>query len=213
LQGNLFIFGVGMAVALFLLGNFVKGLRATAYSLVDEVRAKLWGAYDALSASADPAVQDLLDRHLIPLLRLSRWQWLNPDEHQGWKNLAPTTTQMATTESGMLLLLRYLVPIEDILNELTRCSIRAWCIGLLVRASRNVFVLMFFGVLVGILGKLAPSSLVLDALVSMLCAAAIAALLMELANAFTYVLQELREEYAEILDDSDLTEQTDEAEA
>jgi hypothetical protein len=68
-------------------------------------------------------------------------------------------------------------------------------------------------VLVGIFGKLAPSSLVLDALVSMLCAAAIAALLMELANAFTYVLQELREEYAEILDDSDLTEQTDEAEA
>lgn len=29
LQGNLFIFGVGVAIALFLLGNFVKGLRAS----------------------------------------------------------------------------------------------------------------------------------------------------------------------------------------
>lgn len=195
LQSTLFLFGFTSGLALFLMSNYVRGLRAETLKLVAEVRKTAWDIYDGLSKSDDPGIQAVAERHIEPLLVLHRGDWFEPDRFQNWSvGIGESIESIEDPEQEHTLLYRHLLPLEESLNELGRYYIRGAVIDLHIQTAHGVFLLLCGAILVNVIARVLPYDTSIDRIVAAACAAVIVLTVMDVLRVFSFVVQEVREE-------------------
>ncbi|HUO77487.1 MAG TPA: hypothetical protein VMU21_07905, partial [Thermodesulfovibrionales bacterium] len=98
------------------------------------------------------------------------------------------------------LLYRYLLPLEQEMNQLSLLFIRRVLAKLHVNTTSGVYYLLCFAVVVIAVGKVLPSTPAIDLAVLNSAVAVVTYAVLELLFVLSFTLQEVREEYTEITD-------------
>lgn len=188
------VFTICAALSIAFYSNFVRGLRDSFIQRVSKVRDLLEDFFDNFKDSDDPDVKAFLHEYIIPLLSLSTREWHTYEEVRAInnKNIDPIVKRIH--KQNHLLLPRYLLRIEDELNETGLLFIRRLISELHVQIISGTFHLIAFGILTVGLSYLIDDSSSGNSIIVNLSIAVIAFALLELLLILSFMQQEAREE-------------------
>jgi hypothetical protein len=195
LQSTLFLFGLMLVFAAFLMNNYISGIRSTTLQVIREVRQSLWTVYDEVQKSQDPAARKLLAEDLLPLMKLGRSDWFQPDNFKSWANIRPKVEGI----KGITIVLRHLLPLEESFSELGLCYIRSVAAELHLKSTASVVYLLVTATLINVTARLIPHTWLLNIIIFVVCVAIILLILQEVLHIFSFVRQGVGDELEDFL--------------
>lgn len=170
LQSVALLYAVLSALSIALYSNYVKGLRDSYIKQIASIRDLLEEFFDKYSASKDADVQEIIGTHIYPLLQLGHDDWLAFDGVSAMRgNVDEAATRLANRESWILT--RYLVRIEDELNELGLMFIRRLVTQVHLDLIRGTFLLIVVAMVTIALAHVLPDHQTTNAIVVALSSA------------------------------------------
>jgi hypothetical protein len=203
LQSTTLLFTVCAAMSIALLANYVRGLREAYLKRVSDIRDLLEEIFDKLGTSNNDDIKPIVDDYIIPLMCLNNKDWLE------FEKIEEISKRMETSLLEHLqhlhardktFLSRYLLRIEDDINEITLLYIRRIASKLHTETASGSFILVSFGIIVLGFSHLLPVGTTTSILVVNISTAIITLAVIEVLLILSYFRQEAREERPEIKD-------------
>ena len=193
LQGATILFAISAALSIALFSNYVKGIRERYLDRVSNIRDLLEKFFDEHRSTGDPDIQDLLDDFVLPLLSLgtNAWVTFDPIRNISEKIVDPATRIHARDDT---FLPRYLLRIEDEIDELGVLYIRGIITGLHLKTISGAILLIASGIISLGFSYLIPNGPINDLLVINISITIITFAVLELLLILSYLQQEGREE-------------------
>ena len=193
------IFAITASLILAIINNYVKGLRDQFMEQTRRVRRLAWECNDYFSITDKHEFQDVFKNHVSPLLEKSLREWAQIENIQNWgKGIEEQLNKLLKIEkvSSKLyeLIYKYLLPIEDEINELGLLYIKRISSELHAKIATGVFYLITFAVVAITLGRVLPSTYTVDLAILNVSTAVITYSVLELLFVLSFVLQQIKEE-------------------
>jgi hypothetical protein len=200
LQSITVIFAITAAIAVAYLMNYARGVRNSYIDRVRIIRAHLWNFYETYKDSANPKFRELLYDTIFPLLQLNLDAWLRIENVKDWSSKIEDKKMIDLLRSepdSLILIFKYLLPLEDDMKELGILSIRSIMTELQNQIFTGAFYLVATAMVVIVGGTVLPNSLILDFMIINITAATVILSLLELLWVISFVAQEIKEEFLE----------------
>lgn len=198
LQGITVIFAILVAISVAFLMNYVRGIRNSYITQVRYIRKHLWEFYEKYKSSTSPRIQHLISNAIFPLIHLDLKDWLHIENVKEWsKNIkAENLTDILKNERDPdIVLLKYLIPLEEEMNELGLLAVRSMISAVQADIVSGAFQLVCVAMVSIVLGHVLSSGLTTNFIVVNMIAAVIVLAIFELLWIVSFVQQEAREEY------------------
>lgn len=199
------IFAITAGLILAIINNYVKGLREQFIEQARRVRQLAWDCYDNFVEIDNQEFKTFFTAHVLPLAEKSLRDWSQIENIQNWgKGIEEQLIKLLKMDNrppGLYkFLYRYLLPLEDEISQLGLLYIKRVSASLHAKTATGVYYLLCFAVVMIALGKVLPSTPILNLAVLNGTAAVITYAILELLFVLSFTLQEVREEYTEITD-------------
>lgn len=196
LQGTALLFTVCAAMALALYSNSVRGLRKMSVERIAKARDLVEKIFDETKTAKDGDIRELREKYICPLLMLSTKEWLQFDPVKEInEKLQPVAEALG--RQGSLLLPRYLLRLEDEINEIGLLHISRVITGLHIRNISGTFLLIGSAVMVVGLSYMIPNNPIGNLVSVNLSISFVVFAVMELFLMLSYFQQEARAEFDE----------------
>lgn len=202
LQASTLLFAVCTALALAIVNNYVKGLKESSLNRIATIRDLIEKIYDESKASSDPYINEIVNDYLIPLLGFSTEEWLLFDPIKPILDKIQKPTEKIV-EHDIIYVSRYLLRLEDEINELGILYIRRVVSELHVKTIRGVFYLICVGIGSLLAAFTLPHNQTGNLISIYASLATIIFSILELLFLLSFIEQEGREEYPYINHDID----------
>ncbi len=196
LIGVTVLFAICAAISIAMFTNYVRGLSQAYEDKVGNVRDLLEKFFDAHKDSGNADIQTIVRSYVIPLLRLNMGDW---HAFEPVKEITPRIVEPASRlhKSDPSFLPRYLLRIEDTINQVGLLFVRRIVSQLHVDNVTGTFILVAFGIVVIALSNLLPQTPTGNLIVVWLSMSIVVLAVLELVLILSYLRQEAREELPE----------------
>jgi hypothetical protein len=155
-------------------------------------------------------MQAIAEQHLAPLLALGRDDWWDLDQYREWSaGINESIAAIPDPQMRREVVLRYLMPLEESINDLFFHWIRGVTRDLHNEAARGMILFLCSTIVWNLFAHILPGGVAIDRVVIAGCTAAIAVCVVETLGIFSWVWQETRDETEFIKPSSDLDEDDD----
>jgi len=197
LPSTLFVFGIMGGLATYLISNHVRGVHAAASGTITRARNTIWSFRDKYREADDPAVEVILVMNLLDLASLREVDWLEPNNIRGWsRDLDEHLHQLADPRERVEVFSRYLMPIQEAIDELTVLWVRSVTGELHLKSISGTFLLVVISAAINVVVRVLPSGRLCDLFAIGLAALVVVMALLELLMIFGFVSLEASDESA-----------------
>lgn len=189
------IFAITSAFSLALHFNYVRGLRFQFLNQLRSVRKKIWDFYEETQQYTDPKIQDLIHKHIVPLLQFSKTDWFEFNEVKSWsKGIDKSVDDIKSGNEKNIILFKHLLPLEEEVNELGLLFIRSIVSPVLIKLTTGVFSLIAIAISIIFFGKILPYGTIQNIILANSAIIACCYAVLELLHILSYLKQEAKEE-------------------
>ena len=193
LLASTLLFAICSAVSIAMFTNYVRGLSQAYEDKISTVRDLLEDFFDDHKDSDNPDIQEIIVAYIIPLLSLDMQAW-HAFEPVKEIRLRIEEPAFRLHESNPSFLPRYLLRIEDTINQLGILYIRRIVSQVHSDNISGTFLLVAFGISVQAISNFLPQSSTGNLVAVLLSLSVVALAVVELMLILSYLKQEAREE-------------------
>lgn len=219
LPSTLFLFGIMVGLATYLISNHVRGVHAAGVAAVTRARTTIWSFRDKYRDASDPAFEGILVMNLLDLASCKEEDWFEPNNIRGWsRDLDEHLQQISDPRERVEAFSRYLMPIQGAVDELTVLWVRSGVGELHLKSISGTFLLLVVTIAINVVVRIFPAGRIWDLVAIGLVASAIIMAILELLMIFGFVSAEAGDEstvfrkaeeaWAKREEGADTTEQT-----
>lgn len=195
LPSTLFLFGIIVGLATYLVSNHVRGVHAAAIATVARGRNAIWAYRDKYRDSVDPALEGIFVNNLLDLASRKEEEWLEPNNVQGWSTaLAEHLQEIIDPRDRIEAFSRYLMPLQEAVDELMVLWVRSAVGELHLTSISGTVFLLVIAVAVNIAIRLFPPGRSWDLFAIGLATTVVTFTLLELLMIFGFVTLEVSDE-------------------
>jgi hypothetical protein len=193
LLGSTLLFAICTAISIAIFTNYVRGLSQAYEDKVSTVRDLLENFFDDHKDSDNPDLQEIINTYIIPLLSLNMEAW-SAFEPVKKIRLRIDEPAFRIHENNPSFLPRYLLRIEDTINQLGVLYIRRIVSQVHSDNISGTFLLVAFGISVLAISNFLPQSSTGNLVAVLLSLSVVILAIVELMLMLSYLKQEAREE-------------------
>lgn len=201
LQSIIIIFAIITTISMTYFMITVNGIRDNYMTQVRNLRKHIWEFYERYISSDNVHIRSFMIKTIFPLLQLNLDSWLCIDNVKNWsRQIEEDKDIINILKNGpdpLIFMYKYLLPLEDEMNELGILAIRSVLTTHSVSIIKGAFYLVVFAMAIIIAGHVVPRTPFLDLIIINMIIAVTFLAIIEFLVLISFFAQQAREEYLE----------------